>query len=217
MTPPRCSCCYDETFDRTLAERELRDLRRSGPRNTARALVDALGRDGCDGATILDIGAGVGSVHLLLLERGAASAVDVDLSRPYLEVARAEAERRGLVDRVEHVPGDFTDIADSIGPADLVALDRVVCCHPDVDGLVGRAAERTRRRLGVVLPPDHAVARLVARTANLWERIRGSAYRAYVHPHDRVIAVAVAAGLTPTGQRSVGIWRLLTFERPVSA
>lgn len=215
MTGPRCSCCYDDAFDTKHAEDRLRQYRRDGPGRASVALADALARGGIDGRTVLDIGAGVGAVHNLLLERGAASAIDVDASRPYLDAARSEAERRGIAARVRFEHGDFVALAPAIEPADLVALDRVVCCYRDVDALVRLAAERTRRRLGIVVPPEGRLAAFVVSAANLWELVRRSAFRMYVHPHDRIVAAARAGGLQPAGTTSVGMWRLLVFERPI--
>ena len=215
MPDPRCSCCYDDTFDRRLAEQELRDYRRRGPGRASRALVDALGRGDAKGRTVLDIGAGVGAVHQLLLERGAAAATDVDASRPYLDAAREEAERRGIADRVEFRHGDFVALAPEIEAADLVALDRVVCCYGDVDALVTLAAQRTRRRLGITLPPDGRIARAVVGLMNAWQWLTRSSFRIYAHPHARVVAAARGAGLEPAGTAAVGMWRLLVFERPI--
>ena len=215
MPDPRCSCCYDDEFDRAHAEAKLREYRRKGPGRTSRALADALSGGGAEGRTVLDIGGGVGAVHELLLERGAASATDVDASRPYLEVARSEAERRGVADRVAFRYGDFVALAPEIEPADLVALDRVVCCYGDVDALVGRAAERARRRLAITLPPDGRIAGVVVGLANAWQRLVRSQFRVYAHSHARVVAAARAAGLEPAGTASLGLWRLLVFERPI--
>jgi magnesium-protoporphyrin O-methyltransferase len=215
MADPRCSCCYDDAFDRRHAAEKLREYRRKGPGRTSRALADALGRGNAAGRTVLDIGAGVGAVHQLLLEQGAASATDVDASRPYLDAAREEAERRGLADRVAFRHGDFVGLAPEIEPADLVALDRVVCCYADVDALVGRAAERTRRRLGVVMPPDGRAARAVIALMNTWEWLTRSSFRMHAHPHAQVVAAARRAGLEPAGTSALGIWRLLVFERPI--
>ena len=120
----------------------------TGPDDWTTRLIDELAAGGVDGMTVLDIGAGVGAVHHALLVAGARSAVDVDASGPYLDVARGEAERRGLGDRVTYRKGDAVALAPELDDADLVALDRVVCCYGDMPGLVGAAAGRTRRRLG---------------------------------------------------------------------
>jgi len=211
-----CSTCYDTAFDRRLAERELREYRRKGPGRASRAIAEALGRKGVEGRTVLDIGGGVGAVHHQLLARGAAQVTDVDASRPYLAAARSEAERLGVSDRVRFEYGDFVALAPAIEPADLVALDRVVCCYGDVDALVGLAAARTRRRLAITIPPDSWPIRAVLAIGNSWYRLTRNAYRAYAHPHERVIAAARGAGLEPAGPATaVGWWRLLVFERPI--
>lgn len=215
MTGPACACCYDDEFDATFAEQELRSYRRSGPKPSTVALADALAAGDAGGRTLLDIGGGVGAVQHLLLRRGAASAVDVDASGPYLDAARREAERLGLADRVTFLHGDFVAVAGDVAPADLVALDRVVCCYGDAASLVALAASRTRRRLGIVMPPDGRVARFMVRLANLWQRIRRSAFRLHAHPHAMVVATARGAGLRLVETRSLGlVWRLLVFERP---
>lgn len=211
-----CSSCYDATFDRRVAQRELREYRRRGPGRASRAVADALSRGGVDGRSVLDIGGGVGAVHQLLLERGASSVTDIDASLPYLEAARDEAERRGVADRVRFQHGDVVALAAGVEAADLVALDRVVCCYGDVEALVGLAAARTRRRLVITIPPDGWPARLVLGLGNAWYRLTRNPYRAYAHSHARVRAAADRAGLESAGPTAaVGLWRLLVFERPI--
>src|SRR5687768_1892459 len=131
------SCCATHGITRKLgrehAEEELRRYRADGPLPTTRALIDALRRlgGGIPGTELLDIGAGVGAIHHALLEQGAARAVHVDLSVDSIDVAREEAMRRGL-DRVQFVAGDFVQLAPTIDDADVVTLDRVICCYPDM-------------------------------------------------------------------------------------
>ena len=215
MPEPCCAGCYDATFDAAKARAEVRRYRRRGATRATIALADALGRKGTAGRSVLDIGAGVGALHHLLLARGAAEATDIDASAPYLAAARDEAVRLGVGDKVSFMYGDFVALAEQIPAADLVGLDRVVCCYGDVDALVKLAALRTRRRLGIVLPPDGLAARVVIGTSNLWYRLIRSPYRAYVHPHARIAAAAREGGLEPAGASGVGIWRLLVFERPI--
>ena len=215
MPEPCCAGCYDATFDASKARAEVRRYRRRGATRATLALADALGRKGTDGRSVLDIGAGVGALHHLLLARGAAEATDVDASAPYLAAARDEAARLGLGDKVSFMYGDFVALAEQIPAADLVGLDRVVCCYGNVDALVRLAALRTRRRLGIILPPDGLAARLVIGTSNLWYRLIRSPYRAYVHPHARIAAAAREGGLEPAGTSGVGVWRLLVYERPI--
>ncbi len=46
---------------------------------------------------------------------------------------------------MSHHLGDFVEVAGSIQPADIVTLDRVICCYPDVERLVGLSSQRATR------------------------------------------------------------------------
>jgi magnesium-protoporphyrin O-methyltransferase len=204
---------YDDQFDARRAADRLRDYRRNGPRGWTARLVAGLAAGGVDGLTVLDIGAGVGAVHHALLAAGAASAVDVDASGPYLAAAREEAERRGLADRVAYRKGDAVALAPDLAPADLVALDRVVCCYPHVEALVGVAANLTRRRLGIVLPRDQAWIRAGADLSNRWSGIRHDPFRFHVHRTAAVLAVTTGRGLVPVAHHAGRLWQTLVLER----
>lgn len=194
----------------------LRDYRKRGPSAQTRVLIDALAAGGVDGQTVLDIGAGVGAVHQGLLAAGAASAVDVDASRAYVEAARDEARRRGTADRVRHLAGDFVRLASEVEPADIVALDRVVCCYEDMASLVRLSAERARRRYGLVFPKDRWWTRLALSLGNLWFALRRKPFRARVHRPADIDAVIRRAGLRPVLDRPAGFWRIMVYERPPS-
>ena len=216
-------CCssddseYDRQFDARHAAEQLRDYHRNGPRGLTGALIEALRAGGIDGQTVLDVGGGVGAVHHELLRSGAASAVDVDASRAYVAVARAEAERQGHADRVRYLAGDFVALADDVGPADLVALDRVICCYSDMTALVGRSAALARRRYGLVYPRDSHLGRvgLAFLNAGLW--LSRSSFRVYAHRTADVDAVVAAQGLVKRLHRTTLIWQLALFERPAEA
>ena len=97
------SCCGDgipsceAVFDERAAQDDLRRYRKDGPAWATGVLIDALalGID-LEDASVIDIGAGIGVVHLELLRRGAARATDIDGSSAYVAVARREAERLGV-------------------------------------------------------------------------------------------------------------------------
>jgi magnesium-protoporphyrin O-methyltransferase len=211
----RCdgTCCYDEAFDAKEAASSLAAYRRRGPSGSTRRLIDGLAAAGVEGATVLDIGAGVGAVHLELLELGAAGVVDVDASGPFLAAAREEAERRGRADRIRYQKGDFVALASEVEAADLVALDRVVCCYPDMPALVGGAARLARRRLGIVIPREWTVLRAAAVAYHWWADLRRQAFRPYVHRRVAIEAVAAEAGLRPVSRHADLVWQTLIFER----
>ncbi len=205
---------YDDQFDARHAEAKVREYRRKGPTGSTTRLIDGLAAGGVGGLTVLDIGAGVGAVHHALLAAGAASAIDVDASGAYLAAARREADRRGVADLVSYLKGDAVALAPEIPAVDLVALDRVVCCYPDMEALVGVAADRTRRRLGIVMPRDDAWIRAAAEIGNRLSAIRRNAFRVHAHRTAEVLRVTAARGLVPVRNHRGGLWQTLILERP---
>jgi SAM-dependent methyltransferase len=220
VSPPDCCSPGDSPFDRQFDARHaadhLRAYHQKGPARLTQALIDGLAAGGVDGTTVLDIGAGVGAVHHELLRAGAATAVDVDASRAYISAARAEAESQGHLDRVEYVNGDFVALADEIQPADLVALDRVICCYPDMVALVGRSATLARRRYGLVYPRDSWLGRVGMMFINARLRLIRSPFRAYIHRTAEVEGILAAHGLVKRLHQTTLIWQLEIYERPVA-
>jgi hypothetical protein len=148
-----------------------------------------------------------------MLAAGAASAVDVDASGPYIAAARTEADRRGLADRVTYLKGDAVALASELPQSDLVALDRVVCCYPDMAALVRVAADRTRRRLGIVLPREDIWIRAGVDISNRWSALRRDPFRVHVHRTADVLAVAKDGGLAPVASHRGRFWQTLILER----
>ena len=211
---PGCPCAVGNEFGERQAQRKLAAYRRGGPDRTTSWLIDGLAADGAAaGSTVLDIGAGVGAVHLALLEAGAVSAVDVDGSPAYVEVARGEARRAGRAADVRHETGDFVTLAPTVAPADLVALDRVVCCYPDMDALIRQSVARARRRYGLVYPRDTWWIRAGGALLNAVARLARQRTRAYVHRTAEVDALVRAAGFAPRLQRATLFWQVVVYER----
>lgn len=203
-----------EIFDEKMAADDLDRYRGRGPDRTTQILIDMIRSVGLRNATLLDIGGGIGVIdHELIVDDVADQAVLVDASRPALEAARSEASRRGHLDRLQFIDGDFVKQASSIDGAQIVTLDRVVCCYGDVLGLVRLSASRARSLYGLVLPRDRWVFRLLARVENVWYRLRGLAYRAYVHPNRLVDSLVADAGLRPRSEGGTFAWRVVLYDR----
>lgn len=211
------SCCSNEAiaqqFGRETADEELRRYRSDGPLPTTEALIQALAARGVAGADLLDIGAGVGAIHHALLERGARRAVHVDISSDYIEAARTETERVGHAGRVRFVNGDFVEIAPGIEPADVVTLDRVICCYADMEGLVTRSAERSRHLYGAVYPRDRLSVRLAIASMNLWKRLRGSTFRSYLHAPAAIDDVLRRLGFVRHSTQRTWVWEVVVYVR----
>jgi magnesium-protoporphyrin O-methyltransferase len=211
-----CPHCRDagEVFGDRSARRELRRYRKRGPSKTSRILLDAIReRLPADGFTVLDIGGGVGVLQHELLDDGADRVVSVDASPAYLGVARGEAERRSRHHKLEQRLGDFVDLCTDVEDADIVTLDRVLCCYPDMHALAGRSAERARALYGVVFPREEWWVRVGVALLNLWQRLRGSDFRVYVHPIPAVLAVVEGRGLEKVFDRTTFSWKVMLFAR----
>lgn len=209
-----CGCDdFASIFDRRTAERDRDRYHKKGPDRTTRMLLDMIRPSLATGSTVLDVGGGIGVIDHELLLAGAGHAALVDAAPAYLEVARQEARRQNLLDRIEFVDGDFVRCAAGIDVADIVTLDRVVCCYSDVEALVCLSAARARMVYGLVLPRDGWLIRLGLRLVNLGFRIRRRTYRAYAHPNTMIDRLAAANGLRPRSERATWFWRIVVYDR----
>jgi len=212
LEPCDCPCCPN-VFSDAAAEDGLRRYRRRGPDPTTRELIAAIVAEGIEGASVLDIGGGIGAIQLELLAAGAATAESVDASPPYVAAARAEAAKRGYGDRTRHLEGDFVAIAGEVLPADVVTLDRMVCCYGDMPRLVGRSLDHARRMIGFVYPRDAWWTRTIAWLMNTSGRLGRSKLRWYIHSEPRLDALVRAAGFDRRFLRRHLLWQVALYVR----
>ncbi len=213
MSCPQC-IGIEDLFDKKLAMKELKHFRQKGARPTTRLMVEKIVAEGVKGLTLLDIGGGVGAVQVELLSAGARSAVDIDASSSYLTAAKEEAGRRGFTGRVTYRHGNFVDLAGSLEDADIVTLDRVVCCYNDARALVELSARRTRKILAMVYPRDSRLTRFINWCLNLPRKLQRAEFRTFVHPRPLLEASARAGGLECRGRFPRGFWEVALFARP---
>jgi magnesium-protoporphyrin O-methyltransferase len=100
-----------------------------------------------------------------------------------------------------------------VPPADVVTLDRVVCCDPDYARMLGAAASRARRILAFSYPRARWLTRLVVGATNLGRRLLGREFRAYVHPPEQMKAVLEAAGMLRAWAGGTWVWAVDVYER----
>src|SRR2546422_3599015 len=122
-------CCnptdYRRLFSRKFASRDARRYRKRGLTGTSRTLVELAGD--VRGATVLDVGGGIGAIELELLAAGAARATNVELSGGYEEEATELIATRGLSDRVERRDAGLRATARA-GEGSRRALPRPTAC-----------------------------------------------------------------------------------------
>jgi Methyltransferase domain len=210
---PPCDCGCPNVFSNREAENDLKRYLAKGPESSTKALIDAIVAEGVAGATLLDIGAGIGAIQLELLPAGLAHAESVDATQEYVATARGEAERRGFGDRVSGRVADFVTVAEETGPADFVTMDKVVCCYRDMHALLSRASDRATRALGLVYPRETWWNRLASRGFAAWGWLTRDPTRWYIHPTAEIEEVLRRAGFERREVRRELIWHVALFRR----
>jgi 2-polyprenyl-3-methyl-5-hydroxy-6-metoxy-1,4-benzoquinol methylase len=211
------NCCNprgcDSFFTARLARRAAQRYRKKGIDKTAQRMLAFLEQRGIAGATVLELGGGVGELQIELLKKGAARAVNLELSPAYDEEAARLLRENGVEDRAERRLHDLAADPQRVEPADVVVLHRVVCCYPDYERLLQAAAEHARRLLVFSYPPRNVVSRLAIGAQNLFFRLRRTEFRTFAHPPARMLAVVEERGLRRTYAHHPLVWQIAGFER----
>jgi 2-polyprenyl-3-methyl-5-hydroxy-6-metoxy-1,4-benzoquinol methylase len=211
------SCCpsrdYHRFFNQRFARRLANRYTKRGLDPTAQTMVEFLQALGIEGASVLEIGGGIGEIEVELLKAGAARAENLELSSAYQEPARTLAAQAGIQGRIDWRIHDLAQDPGAVAPADLVVLHRVVCCYPDYERLLGAAADHARRALVFSYPPRNPLSRAFYGVFNLVMRLARSRFRGFAHPPAAMLAVFEEHGLRPTYQRRGRIWQVAGMER----
>lgn len=214
-----CSQCQgiEQQFNDAEARKKLRRLRRRGPDRTTRMLIEAIRHALADRElhepVLLDVGAGIGAIHHELLDAGVSRAIHVDASPAHMTAAREEATRRGHDARVAFVPGDFVDLAKGIDEAEVVTLDRVICCYHDMPRLVSLSAAKARKIYGAVYPRRTAWMPVFFTVTNFMMRLKKSPFRIFLHDPEAIDGVLRQNGLGRTFLRRTVAWEIVVYER----
>lgn len=215
------SCCgpedrggYDAIFDSRFSRAIAKRYGRRGLRPPERQIVSFLEGSGIEGATVLEVGGGVGEIQLELLKHGAARAVNLELSGGYEEDAARLIEQAGFGGRIERRLGvDLAEEGDGVEPADVVVLHRVVCCYPDYAKLLGAAAGHARRALVFSYPTANGASRAFIRIMNALLGATGNSFRGFVHSPEAMVDVLRGRGLEPVFHWNSPVWHVVGAVR----
>lgn len=210
-----CNCCEitDNAFTESEARAELSRYRRRGPMRQTQLILEAIRSLGMRNADLIDIGGGIGVIYHELLEDVAREATHVDASSAYLKEAKGEAARRGHSERVNFIHADFADVANGLPEADIVTLDRVVCCYPDFRGLLKAAAGHSKHALALTYPRETWYMRVALKVANFFQRLRRDPFRVFLHPVNEMDALLKKEGFKRVSLRRLFVWEMTLYQR----
>ena len=210
-------CCspkgYKWVFSERSARAEARRYRRRGLDGTSRQIVDFLKSQGVEGRTVLEVGGGIGTVQIELLKAGAARAVSIELTPTYEDVAARLLSDAGLTDRVERKVTDFAQAASQVEGADVVIMNRVICCYPDMPRLAGAAADHARQLLVLSYPTGAWWMRAGLAISNLLLWLLRREFHIFVHPPEEIIATTKRRGLEPILDQRGPVWTVAALRR----
>lgn len=210
-----CNCCEitDSAFSEAEARSELRNYRKRGPAGQTRLILQAIRSLHLQRAELLDIGGGIGVIHHELLGDVVEQATHVDASSAYLKEAKAEAARRGHEERVRFIHADFTDVASDLPQADIVTLDRVVCCYPDFHSLLKAAAEHSRAALVMTYPREVWYMRIGLKIINFFQRLEKDPFRVFLHPIPEMDMLLKREGFERVFLRRLFVWEMALYRK----
>ena len=196
-----------------MARRAADRYRKKGIDKTAQRMLAFLEQHGIEGATVLEIGGGVGDVQIELLKLGAARTVNLELSPGYEAEAMQLVREAGFDGRAERRLHDIAADPHGVESTDVVVLHRVVCCYPDYERLLTAAAEHARRLLVFSYPPRNVVSRLLLGAQNLLFRLQRKEFRTFTHPPARMLTAVEERGLMHAYAHRPVVWQIDGFER----
>lgn len=200
-------------FSERGARGQARSYRRSGLDAGSRRIVALLKERGVEGLTLLEVGGGIGAIQIELLKAGLTRAVSVELTPTYEESAAELLREAGFEDRVERRVMDFVNAGADIEAADIVVMNRVICCYPDLPRLAGAAADHARGLLVMSFPKERWWTRAMVWMANVGMGLMRREFRIFLHPMDQILATGEKHGLKLSIDRPGVFWEIAAMER----
>lgn len=196
-----------------MARRNLKRYRKKGLGAFERQMMASIPSGDRDGARVLEIGGGIGTIQAELLASGAREGEIVELVAAYEPYARELVQEKGLESRSRFRVADVLEQPDAVKPATIVILNRVVCCSPDGVQLTETAARLAERILVLSFPRDRWLVRALARVINAVQQVRGKSFRVFLHPKASLNAAAQAQGLSLTESGRNLAWEFVVLRR----
>lgn len=167
-------------FSPRVAPRMAKRYRKHGLDNSARRMVEFLQQRGIEGARVLEIGGGIDEIQIEQLKRGAARAVNLELSPAYEEEAATLLRQTGLEGRAERRLHDIAAERDDLEPATSSSSIASSAANPTTNSFwkLPRLRPAIRR---LQLPAANTISRLAVTAQQLIFTLQRKEFRTYGH------------------------------------
>ncbi len=162
---------------------------------------------------ILDIGCGVGALHLTLLKEGAGRATGVDMSEGMIGRARKFSNDLGVADRAAYIVGDFVEVAETIRESDITLLDKSVCCYEDIDALVRTSTAKTKSIYALSHPRQNLFMELAFKGHIAFAKLFRWKFHPFWHDWMKLRENIQHFGFELIYSNATPMWQVLVFRR----
>lgn len=212
-----CGHCRDagSLFTQRKAKRDLKRYRRKGPETSTERLLKMIRSSEVtiDQSTLLDVGSGIGAIQYELFDDGLMQATNVEASTPYLETSKVEARRRELTGCTSYHFGDVVELAPELPDANIVTLDKVICCYPSPDSLIEATASKATQLYGVVYPRVRLITKIGLKMGNLWAKLWNSDFRMYLFSKNYIHRIVRDQGFSLQKQDTTFLWHISLYSQ----
>ncbi len=158
----------------------------------------------------LDIGSGPGNVLIDLIDKGVDSAIGIDLSPKMSEIAIKNIKKHDMDDRAEIIVGSFLD-TDFDRKIDAISMHRVLCCHPDREGMLSKSMAINPQIITLTVPRDWKIMRVVMAVVGVVLDKLGK-FRPFIHSQKVIDNQLSKNGYTIIDRLKGKIWVTSTYR-----
>ena len=190
--------------------------KREGLSKSSKILMNWLVEEGLSGKTLLDLGCGAGTFSVEALKNGASTSTGFDLAPEMIMAADSLAAEMGLDKRARFSLGNAASA--DLPASEVVVMDKVICCYPEVGPLLKNASSASRETIGFILPRDEGLwkwpLRLAARTGNLVYRLRRRKNNwFYIHSLKSMDGTLRGAGFARRKKAASRMWLVFLYKK----
>ncbi len=209
------TCCQgiECFFDDKTASKQLKKYRKKGPDKETKILIKNILQDDLSGKNLLDIGGGVGCIHHELIKNGVSQALVVDASSSYIKASQSEAERYNHLNKLNYIHGNFIELSENIPEKDIVTLDKVICCYPDMIDLVEMSISKSKRIYGVVYPRKYWITKIMWVLSSLYSFFKRNPLKLILHSPEEIDNLIRSKGFVERFRSKLLFWYVVVYSR----